>query len=350
MKLGLPLPALTGALTGALFLAGLAIAPAFAQDSEVNHIAVLTPEQPNDFGWNQQAAKAARAVGEALSIDVTLASGLGYGDVRPTLRELAAEGADLLIAHASGYNTTAPEIAEETGVPVAIVDRPDLMQPGLVADYTLSGHEGAYLAGVLATQMSRSATLGIVVSGEPPSWNSQSAAFAQGARASDPDIELRYSVIGPAAYADAAGARRVTDAVIAAGADVIFGQGNGSTFGILQAVETNDAPDGGKIWFIDVIGDKSSIDGGHLLSSVVWNLEPVYRAMIEDLGKGTFGTRGYSIRLEDESLYLLQSEHIPAEVWERVMEVREQIVAGEITVEPKFEAEAVRALMTAVSD
>ena len=41
------------------------------------------------------------------------------------------------------------------------------------------------------------------------------------------------------------------------------------------------------------IGDKSSIDKGHLLSSVVWNLVPVYSAMVEDLKADQFGTRNY---------------------------------------------------------
>ena len=57
------------------------------------------------------------------------------------LRELAEDGASLMIAHASGYNTAAPEIAAELNVAVAVVDTPDAMKPGLVADYTLSGHE-----------------------------------------------------------------------------------------------------------------------------------------------------------------------------------------------------------------
>ena len=48
-----------------------------------------------------------------------------------------------------------------------------------------------------------------------------------------------------------------------AGADVIFGQGDGATFGMLQAVETTKSPGGGNVWFIDVIGDKTSIDKGH---------------------------------------------------------------------------------------
>ena len=59
----------------------------------------------------------------------------------------------------------------------------------MVADYTLSGHEGAYLAGRLAAKMTRTKTVGIVVSGEPPSWNSQSAAFAEGVKAENPDVE-----------------------------------------------------------------------------------------------------------------------------------------------------------------
>ena len=331
------------ALTASLVLPTLG---AHAQD--VKSIAVLVPEQGTDFGWNQQGVDAARAVAEKMGLEFIPAEGLGYGDVRPTLRELAAEGASLMIAHASGYNTAAPEIAEETGVPVAIVDSPEALKPGLIADYTLSGHDGAYLAGRLAAKMSRTGTLGIVVSGEPPSWNSQSAAFAQGAQAENSGINIVYAVIGPAAYADAAGGRRVTESVISAGADIVFGQGNGSSFGMIQAVETTPATDGGKAWFIDVIGDKTSLDKGHLLSSVLWNMEPVYSAMVDDLNNGTFGTVGYEISLADDSVELLKTTHISDEVWSEVMALRDEILAGSITVEPIFDAQEVRALMNSV--
>ncbi len=318
--------------------------------AEVKSIAILTPEEGTDYGWNQQGIDAAKAAGAAAGIEVKVAQGLGYGDVRPTLRELAEEGVGLMIAHASGYNTAAPEIAEETKVPVAIVDTPTGLKAGLVADYTLSGHEGAYLAGRLAAKMSRSKTVGIVVSGEPPSWNSQSAAFAQGVKAESGDVKIVYAVIGPAAYSDAAGGKRVTESVIAAGADVIFGQGNGSSFGMLQAVETTKAADGGKVLFIDVIGDKTAIDKGYLLSSVVWNIEPVYAAMIADLKADTFGTKSYAIGLKDDSVKLLKTPQIPEDVWISVMAIRDDVVAGKIKVEPVFEATAVRALMTDVKE
>lgn len=314
--------------------------------ADVDSIAVLTPEQGSDFGWNQQGVDAAKAAGAATGAEVIVAEGLGYGDVRAPMRELAAEGVDLMLAHASGYNTAGPEIAEETGVPVAIVDSPDKLQPGLVADYTLSGHEGAYLAGRLAARMTTTGTVGIVVSGEPPSWNSQSAGFAQGVRAENADVKVLYAVIGPAAYSDAAGGNRVTTSVIAAGADIIFGQGNGSSFGMIQAVETNAATDGSKVMFIDVIGDKSSLDKGHLLTSVVWDMTPVYTAMIEDLRDDTFGTKSYAITLADDSVRMLKTPQIPQEEWDTMMTHRQHIIDGEITVDAIFDAEAVRELVT----
>src|SRR5262249_56947214 len=105
----------------------------------------------------------------------------------------------------------------------------------------------------------------------------------------NPKIKIVYAVIGPAAYSDAPGGRRVTEQVIAAGADVVFGQGDGSSFGMIEAVETAA---GKNVWFIDVIGDKSSIDKGHLLSSLLWNMVHVYSAMVEDLKADKFGTHG----------------------------------------------------------
>jgi simple sugar transport system substrate-binding protein len=320
-----------------------------AMAADVTSIAIMTPEEGTDFGWNQQGVDAAKAAAEAAGIEVIIASGLGYGDIRPALREIAADGASLIIAHASGYATSAPEIAEETGVPVAIVDSPQALKDGLIADYTLSGHEGAYLAGRMAAKMSRSKHVGIVVSGEPPSWNSQSAGFAEGVKAEDPSVEITYAVIGPAAYSDAAGGRRVTESVIAAGADIIFGQGNGSSFGMLQAVETATAADGEKVLFIDVIGDKSSVAADHLLTSVVWDITPVYSAMIQDLKDDTFGTKRYAITLADDSVRLLKTDLVPDDVWEEIQEIRGQIVAGDVTIEPVFEATAVRGLMTDVT-
>ena len=330
----------------AISLALVAGMTAAAHAQDIDTIAVMTPEVGSDFGWNQQGVDAAKAAGAASGLEVVVAEGLGYGDVRAPMRELAAEGVDLIIAHASGYTTAGIEIAEETGVPVAIVDSPDSLKKGLIADYTLSGHEGAWIAGRIAAKMTTTGTVGIVVSGEPPSWNSQSAGFAQGVRAENPDVKVLYAVIGPAAYSDVAGGNRVTTSVIAAGADIIFGQGNGSSLGMLQAVETNKATDGSDVLFIDVIGDKTSLDKGNLLTSVVWDMTPVYSQMIADLKDGTFGTKHYAISVAGDSVKLLKTPQMPDDMWAEAEKLSGQIASGEVSLDPVFDAEAVRALVT----
>jgi basic membrane protein A len=335
---------------GAWFAACWALASwVGASAAELKALAIMMPEEPTDYGWNQQGFNAAKAVAAKYGLKFMPATGMGYGDVHSELRELADDGASLIIAHGSGYNTAAPEIGAEKHVPVAIVDRPKDSKPGAVADYTLSGHQGAYLAGVLAAKSTVTRVVGIVTTGEPPSWNSQSAGFAQGVRATDPKIRIIYAIIGPAAYSDAAGGRRVTESVIGAGADVIFGQGDGASFGMLQAVETRKTAGGGKVWFIDVIGDKTPIDKGNLLSSVIWNLVPVFSAMIEDLKADKFGTHPYRLQLADDSVHLLHSKHIPDKTWSEVEAVRRQIVDGTLKVEPIFDAVQVRALMSTVA-
>ena len=334
---------------GGRFLAGAALAAALAASAwggDLKSIAILTPEQGTDYGWNQQGVEGAKAAAKAAGIKIEVAENLGYGDVRPTLQELAEDGAGLLIAHASGYNTAAPEVGAQYNVPVAVVDTPQSLKAGAVADYTASGHQGAYLAGVLAAKMTRTGTVGIVVSGEPPSWNAQSAAFAEGVKATKPDAVIRYAVIGPAAYSDAAGGKRVTESLIAAGADIVFGEGNGSSFGMLQAVETTKATDGGKVYFIDVIGDKTPIDKGYLLSSVLWNLEPVFAAMIADVKAGSYGSHNYDINLKDGSVDLLHTKNIPDDVWAEVMKAKQDIIDGKIVLTPHYDAATVHALVT----
>src|SRR6202034_4938120 len=84
--------------------------------ADLKTLAIMLPEEPTDFGWNQQAFNAAKTVAAKYHLKFIPATGLGYGDVHAELRELADDGASLIIAHASGYNTAAPGIGAEKNV------------------------------------------------------------------------------------------------------------------------------------------------------------------------------------------------------------------------------------------
>jgi len=302
---------------------------------KVTKIAVITPEKGNDYGWNQQGVEGAQAAAAAVGAECIVQDGAGYGDITPILNQLSAEGPQVIFPWASGYNTVAPQVAQQEGIAMTSSDpgTESANIPGLVQAVETNGQNGGYLAGVLAGKMSMSGTVAIVVSAEDLNWSKMAGGFVAGARSVAPDLKILYVQIGQAAYADAAGGKRVTASAISGGADVVFGMGDGSSFGMMQAVETATPPSGAdKVWFIDVIGDKSPTDKkGVLLSSVLWDWEPFMTMAIGMVEDGTFGEESFYLDL-DNGMGMLQTDKIPSDVWSEIETAKAGILDGSIDV------------------
>ena len=320
-------------------------APAMAQDG-VAEIGYISPEDATDFGWNEQGLVGAQAAADSVGGTVIEAAGSGYGDIGPVLNDMVDDGADFVIAQASGYNTQAPAWAAETGIPVVVFDAPDATAPGLVANVSTDAFQGGYLAGVLAANMTSTDTLGLVLSANDVNWHKQAGGFVAGAKSVNPDIAFEQAQIDEFGYGDVDGGNRVTTAVIAAGADIIFGMGNGSSFGMLAAIE-NNVPEGAEqAWFIDVIGDKTSIDEqGVLLSSVLWDFSGAFEQAVADIDAGTFGEQGYVLDAANGGIGLLQTDHISDEAWAAVEAASAGIADGSIEVPVATSQEEVDALI-----
>ena len=293
----------------------------------------VSPRPRRTRGWNEQAYKGLKIVSEKYGFEIVLGEALGYEDIKPTLRDMVKKGCGLIIAHAAGYQTVAPEIARESGVKVVTVENHRDVMPGLISDVDTMAGPGAYLAGVLAGRMTRSGIVGIVSSDEPPTWNRMNAGFAQGLKYARPEAKLHYSLIGEAAYADAAGGKRNTEDLIAVGADVIFGLGDGASFGMLLACSTKRLKNGRKPWFIDVIGDKREIDrAGVLLTSVLFDFSVVYDEIMQSIIHDEFGQQHW-VSVKGNAIYLLEPiKAAPPEVVAEIADIREKIKAGEIEV------------------
>jgi simple sugar transport system substrate-binding protein len=312
-------------------------------------IAIITPEKANDFGWNQQGVESVRAIAQELGAEVEVSDGAGYDEPSAIYRQLVAGGADWVVLWAGGYNTVGVQLAAESKVKTVVTDLfGEGLIPGLCSDFETRAQEGAYLAGVTAAKMTKTGTLGIVASSSiDANWNKMAAGFIVGARATLPGIKIRYVAVGEDAYADAASAKRVTESVIAAGADIILGMGDGSTFGMIQAVENTTPPNGaGKVWFIDVIGDKTSIDSrGVLLTSIVWDYLPLFREAVRQMADGTYGNSVGYLDLKNGGIRLLDSDRIPVDARQAVETAKQGIMNGTIAVPEIYKADDLKALL-----
>ena len=311
-------------------------APSAAQSAatKVLKMGIIAPEKGNDFGWNQQGVDGAKAAAASVGATVEVADGAGYNDPGPTLRQLADGGAQFIVAQASGYNTAAPKFAQESKIPVLVWDNLTANKPGLVADAETNSQQGAYLAGILAAKTTKTGILGIVISADDENWHKQAGGYVAGAKSVNPSIKFLQAQIGQAGYSDAAGGKRVTATLISGGADIVFGMGDGASFGMLQAVETATPPTGAsKVWFIDVIGDKTTVDKkGVLLSSVLWNFSGIFEQAIADINAGTFGNHGYTLDVANGGISLLKTANISADASSAVQTALDGIKGGTIKV------------------
>jgi simple sugar transport system substrate-binding protein len=224
---------------------GLALGlPGHAGAAEVKKLAIMTPEDATDFGWNQQGVDAAKAAAAAGARGHASRPASATATSARTLRELADDGASLIIAHASGYQHRGAGDRRRdacAGRHRRLAERAEARH---VADYTLSGHEGAYLAGRLAAKMTqtkagrhrrlgRAALVELAVGRLRPGRQGRP----------NPTVKILYAVIGPAAYSDAAGGNarhRIGDRAPAPTSS--SARATGLSFGMLQAVETGKAP------------------------------------------------------------------------------------------------------------
>lgn len=312
-----------------LLAGGAAYAATGLHAGKVTKVAIATPAKDNDYGWNQQGVKAAKAAAAAFHAKLTVITNIGYDKTDTVLRQLAKSGADFIIAHASGYDTVAGRIGQQYKVPVMTYDVPTQLVKGYVSNITTSSQEGAYLAGILAARTTKAHKVGIIISATDPNWYKMSGGFAAGFRSVDKTSKIFFATISPTGYDDAAGGKRVANSIISQGTDVIFAMGDGATFGYLQAIETAKS----KVWFIGDIGNLTPIDKRHVfLSSVLWDFTGAYKQAIGDINAGTYGTHGYNLSLKNGGVSLLKTRYISASVWSEIQKARSGVVSGSIKV------------------
>jgi simple sugar transport system substrate-binding protein len=299
--------------------------------SKVKTIAIATPAKTNDYGWNAQGVAGAKAAASSVGATVNVTSDIGYDKTPTVLRQIALNKPQLIIAHASGFDTAAQRIGQQYKIPTVTYDIPTMKSPGAVSNITTESQQASYLAGILAAHKTKTGKVGIIISASDSNWFKMAGGFAAGVHSVNPKTKIAFAEISSAGYDDSAGGKRVATSMIADGADVIFAMGDGASFGYLQAIET--ANPGHKVWFIGDIGDMTPIDKkGVFLSSVLWDFTGAYKQFIKEIDDGTFGQQGYDLTLANGGVSLLKTKYIPANVWSDIQAAQKKIVSGQINV------------------
>ena len=313
--------------------------PVMEDPTEVNIVAFLssTAEDP----WSQALIQSANRVVEEsyhdLDVKFDFVENVAFPDVERIGREYAKSGdADILIFHTSyidAVNVLREEFPDQLMViTTSVYDD----HKGGSNEYWWNAspvHEASYLCGVLAGLMSDSNTIGIVASFPVDSVNLPSNAFIDGAKSVNSDVQVKMSYIE--SWFDPAKSREAAETQINAGADVIFAL----TFGPFEAAAEHDGAFG-----IGIYIDQIYLAPEVVLTSPIAFWDPRIKFMIDEWWE--YEVNGTPYSSPDESIQFSLAEGgndigpfnedlVPQEVIDQVMEIRQQIVDGEIVIESK---------------
>ena len=283
---------------------------------------------------------------KAKGYETSFSERIAEGDELRILRELASQGFNMIVAHGFGYQDGVFQVAEEF---------PDVnfaWAGGInhtaknVADYDQPFYQAAYPIGVLAGYMSKTGTLGALYGFDIPVCHSMGEAFLAGAKSVNPDAKLITTAVG--VWEDVAAAKEAALAQADAGVDFWIECGEGPSLGAIEAAKER----GGYV--TGYVGDMSENGPEEVLTSIVWQLEPLFEDMMKKTMDKSFDNPFYKFGIKEGSLEMAINpglkDKIPAEALTAVEAVIADIKSGAFEVPYVPEAEAAPAEPPAASE
>ena len=242
------------------------------------------------------------------------------------IRRMAEKGASPIISIGFAQASALQQVAKDfPKTQFAIIDaKVDLPN---VQSLLFKEHEGSYVVGAFAALVSKTGKVGFVGGMDIPLIRKFQCGYEQGAKATNPKIEVFSNMTGTTstAWNDPTRGGELAKAQFAKGSDVVFAAAGGTGVGVYQA-----AKDAGKL-AIGVDSNQNHLQPGTMLSSMVKRVDVAVYNVLKGWkpGVSVLGLKegGVDYAVDDHNAKLLN----PA-LKAKVDAVKADIIAGKVKV------------------
>ena len=253
-----------------------------AKDPADVRIALLLVGTINDFGWSQAGYEGVSEAAEEYGFEYSYSESVPLAEMESTLRDYAAQGYDLIIAHGDEFSDAVATVALEfPDVNFAISNGATQDKIPNVLGMDIRNEEQGYIAGYALGLLTKSNKVGWVGSVEGTSQKRVESGFRQGLAASNPDAEPMVSYVG--SYSDTATAKEQASAMVEQGADVLFQYAQGAGMGVVQAAVEND------VTIVVTSPSQAEAAEGHAAFAVQTVNKDLIKMLIDSYMAGQFG-------------------------------------------------------------
>ncbi len=252
---------------------GLALLMASASAAEPA-VALLTTGSINDGGWSQLAKQGLDKLTAAGS-RTTVVQKVSADQAGTELRDCAADGFDLVIAHGYEFLNPAAEAAKTITTTKFAVSGADVERPGIVSiDFDVS--QASYQLGIIAGTLTKSGKLGFIGGGAFPSVKACYRGFVAGAKSVRADVTVAEAYTS---WDQVAQNKSQTEAFISQGIDQIYPDVDAAARGVYEAIKEHNTANPQKlVWTYGCVGDANAnpAAGQWTLASAIIRLDEAF--------------------------------------------------------------------------
>jgi basic membrane protein A len=297
-------------------------------EAAVTSIGLMMDLPRNDGSFGQETTKGAQAAADELGAELTVVDSLEGkpAEARSALTNLAKAN-DIVLVVANAVISDLPRVANQFDDVVFAVDAEEVDGAPNILYRIQNWYPLGYLAGVAAASESTTGTVGFVGGGLIPPTIEGKAGFADGAKATDPDIEVLDTITN--SFTDPTAAKSATAAQIGGGADVIYSFLDAAHAGAVQAsVEASR-----DTRLIGVINSKCEESQGLELGDTMADHAGAITNLVRLAAQG--GAESGTVGLEDRAVQRLEfcdDAGVDAATLEAVDQAWEALSTGEIPI------------------
>lgn len=306
------------------------------KDKPVNNksikVALLIPGPSNDGGFMESAYKGLLKAENELHVKTTYVDNINPDteSIATALRKLAKKNPDLIIAHA-GQSTEAIKKVSLEFPKIRFVNTQGSVTGDNLSSYQVLQEESAWLAGAAAGLLTKTNIVGHISGARvTPGFNGR-AAFADGLKYTNPSATYLTTFTGN--QDDAVLSKKVAQAEINAGADIIFTMLNNARIGVTEANRDSGTYQIGNVR--DYYADAPDVYIGSAISDAG---QTVYSA-IKDLTERKWKA-GVVVKIgasNTDAVRLALSPTVSKEIEDKMLELSKKIVSGEIEISLKYD-------------
>ena len=292
-------------------------------------VALLTPGDINDQGWNQLAYEGLQAVQKDTGAQISHQVTKNSSDHEPALRDFGDKKYTLVLCHGFEFGKRVLAVAPRYPDTKFVVVGGNVKQEPNVATLVPKLEEATYLLGMAAGGMTKSNIIGAIGGMKLPVIASTFDAYTAGAKAVNPKVNVLTNYIG--SFEDQNAAKESAKSQMAQRADFIFHNADQAGKGMFNA-----AQEAKNVWVFGSNRDQNSVAPDVCLASAIIAMPRAFVDLARDVQKNRFKAEFRELNMRNDTIAVEWNDalknKVPPGLMQKINDAQKKIQSGQLKI------------------